>query len=79
MQVLDPVTGIVLTQFFAYEPSFRGGAHVYGYDMTVIRDLAMLEPVKDYAQRHTSTLLAFVAAVEAVRQAASRTSAAGAA
>jgi len=24
----------VLTQFFAYEPSFRGGAHVYGYDMT---------------------------------------------
>ena len=34
VQVLDPVTGIVLTQFFAYEPSFRGGAHVYGYDMT---------------------------------------------
>ena len=42
-------------------------------------DLAMLEPVKDYAPRHTSTLLAFEAAVEAVRQAASRTSAAGAA
>jgi uncharacterized repeat protein (TIGR01451 family)/fimbrial isopeptide formation D2 family protein len=34
VQVLDPVTGIVLTQFFAYEPSFRGGAHVFGYDMT---------------------------------------------
>ena len=34
VQVLDPLTGIVLTQFFAYEPSFRGGAHVYGYDMT---------------------------------------------
>ena len=34
VQVLDPVTGAVLTQFFAYEPSFRGGAHVYGYDMT---------------------------------------------
>ena len=34
VRVLDPVTGAVLTQFFAYEPSFRGGAHVYGYDMT---------------------------------------------
>ena len=47
-------------------------------------DLAMLEPVKDYAPRHASTLLAFEAAVDAVRQAASkadhaRTSAAGAA
>jgi uncharacterized repeat protein (TIGR01451 family)/fimbrial isopeptide formation D2 family protein len=34
VQVLDPTTGRMLTQFFAYEPSFRGGAHVYGYDMT---------------------------------------------
>jgi uncharacterized repeat protein (TIGR01451 family) len=34
VRVLDPVTGAVLTQFFAYEPGFRGGAHVYGYDMT---------------------------------------------
>lgn len=43
-------------------------------------DLAMLEPVKDYAPRHASTMLAFEAAVEAVRQAqTSRTSAAGAA
>ncbi len=46
-------------------------------------DLAMLEPVKDYAPRHASTLLAFEAAVDAVRQAAlranARTSAAGAA
>jgi NifU-like protein involved in Fe-S cluster formation len=42
-------------------------------------DLAMLEPVKDYAPRHTSTLLAFEAAVEAVRQIGARTSAAGAA
>jgi NifU-like protein involved in Fe-S cluster formation len=46
-------------------------------------DLAMLEPVKDYAPRHASTLLAFEAAVEAVRQATlkanARTSAAGAA
>ena len=47
-------------------------------------DLAMLEPVKDYAPRHASTLLAFEAAVDAVRQVTSkvgsgRTSAAGAA
>jgi NifU-like protein involved in Fe-S cluster formation len=46
-------------------------------------DLAMLEPVKDYAPRHASTLLAFEAAVDAVRQAVlrpnARTSAAGAA
>jgi NifU-like protein involved in Fe-S cluster formation len=42
-------------------------------------DLAMLEPVKDYPARHTSTLLAFEAATEAVRQASARTSPAGAA
>ena len=46
-------------------------------------DLAMLEPVKDYAARHASTLLAFEAASEAARQAQAqatpRTSAAGAA
>jgi len=42
-------------------------------------DLAMLEPVKDYALRHASTMLAFEAAVEALRLAAARTSAAGAA
>lgn len=42
-------------------------------------DLAMLEPVKDYPARHASTLLAFEAAVEAVRQAMTRTSRAGAA
>jgi NifU-like protein involved in Fe-S cluster formation len=40
------------------------------------RDLAMLEPVKDYPPRHASSLLAFEAAVEACRQA--RTSTAGA-
>ena len=34
VRVLDPVTGALLTQFFAYEPSFRGGAHVFGYDVT---------------------------------------------
>jgi NifU-like protein involved in Fe-S cluster formation len=42
-------------------------------------DLAMLAPVKDYPARHTSTLLAFEAATDAVRQATARTSPAGAA
>jgi len=46
-------------------------------------DLAMLEPVKDYAPRHTSTLLAFEAATAAAHQAlalqTARTSGAGAA
>ena len=46
-------------------------------------ELSVLAPVKDYPARHTSTLLAFEAAVEAVRTAvqaqASRTSRAGAA
>jgi NifU-like protein involved in Fe-S cluster formation len=42
-------------------------------------DLAMLEPVKDYAPRHASTMLAFEAASEALRLATTRTSAAGAA
>ena len=46
-------------------------------------ELRVLAPVKDYPARHTSTLLAFEAAVEAVRTAvqaqASRTSRAGAA
>jgi NifU-like protein involved in Fe-S cluster formation len=42
-------------------------------------DLSMLAPVKDYPARHASTLLAFEAVAEAVRQAAARTSPAGAA
>jgi NifU-like protein involved in Fe-S cluster formation len=42
-------------------------------------ELSMLAPVKDYPARHASTLLAFEAAAEAVRQAATRTSPAGAA
>ncbi|OXE37220.1 MAG: iron-sulfur cluster assembly scaffold protein [Phenylobacterium zucineum] len=40
-------------------------------------DLAMLAPVKDYPARHASTLLAFEAAVDAVRQATTRTRRAG--
>lgn len=35
-------------------------------------DLALLAPVKDYPARHTSTLLAFEAAAEAVRKAVER-------
>ena len=42
------------------------------------KDLVVLAPVKDYPQRHASTMLAFEAAVEAVR-AASRTTGADAA
>jgi len=42
------------------------------------KDLAVLAPVKDYPQRHASTLLAFEAAAEAVR-AATRTTGADAA
>lgn len=46
-------------------------------------ELAVLEPVKDYPARHASTLLAFEAAVEAVREATratqTRTSRVGAA
>ncbi|MDP3660761.1 iron-sulfur cluster assembly scaffold protein [Phenylobacterium sp.] len=37
-------------------------------------DIAMLEPVKDYPARHASTLLAFEAAAEAVREAMERRS-----
>jgi NifU-like protein involved in Fe-S cluster formation len=43
------------------------------------RDLAVLAPVKDYPQRHASTMLAFEAAAEAIRQASGRTSGADAA
>ena len=43
------------------------------------KDLAVLAPVKDYPPRHASTLLAFEAAVEAVRKAGQRTTGADAA
>ena len=43
------------------------------------KDLAVLAPVKDYPQRHASTLLAFEAVTEAVRSVLARTSPAGAA
>ena len=35
-------------------------------------DLALLEPVKDYPARHTSTMLAFEAVAEAVRNASGK-------
>ena len=43
------------------------------------KDLAVLAPVKDYPQRHASTMLAFEATVEAVRKASARTTGADAA
>ena len=43
------------------------------------KDLAVLAPVKDYPQRHASTMLAFEAAVEAIRKASARTTGADAA
>jgi NifU-like protein involved in Fe-S cluster formation len=42
-------------------------------------ELALLSPVKDYPARHASTLLAIEATAEAVREAQTRTSPAGAA
>lgn len=34
VRVLDPADGSLLTEFYAYESTFRGGVHVYGYDVT---------------------------------------------
>ena len=35
VRVIDPNTGLDrITPFFAYEPNFRGGVHVYGADVT---------------------------------------------
>ena len=34
MRVLDPTTGIVKAQFYAFEVGFRGGVRVYGEDLT---------------------------------------------
>jgi NifU-like protein involved in Fe-S cluster formation len=38
-------------------------------------DLSVLQPVKDYPARHASTMLAFEAAAEAVREALAKTAA----
>jgi uncharacterized repeat protein (TIGR01451 family) len=34
VRVLNPADGSLVTEFYAYEPRFRGGVHVYGYDVT---------------------------------------------
>jgi NifU-like protein involved in Fe-S cluster formation len=64
------VVGATLTELEAARDAFRamlktGGPAPEGR----FADLALLEPVKDYPARHTSTLLAFEAAAEAVRTA----------
>lgn len=67
------VIGASLTELEATRDAFRsmlkaGGPAPEGR----FGDLALLAPVKDYPARHTSTLLAFEAAAEAVRNAVDR-------
>jgi NifU-like protein involved in Fe-S cluster formation len=64
------VVGATLAELEAARDAFRamlkaGGPAPEGR----FADLALLEPVKDYPARHTSTLLAFEAATEAVKTA----------
>jgi len=74
------VVGASLSEIEAARDAFRamlkaGGPPPEGR----FSDISMLAPVKDYPARHTSTLLAFEAAAEAVRNAMARTTPAGAA
>ena len=67
------VIGASLMELEAARDAFRamlksGGPEPQGR----FSDLALLAPVKDYPARHTSTLLAFEAAAEAVRNAVAR-------
>ena len=67
------VIGASLSELEATRDAFRdmlksGGPAPEGR----FADLALLAPVKDYPARHTSTLLAFEAAAEAVRTAVER-------
>jgi NifU-like protein involved in Fe-S cluster formation len=67
------VIGASLTELEGARDAFRamlksGGPAPEGR----FADLALLAPVKDYPARHTSTLLAFEAAAEAVRHAVER-------
>jgi NifU-like protein involved in Fe-S cluster formation len=66
----EHVIGASLAELEATRDAFRamlksGGPAPEGR----FADLALLAPVKDYPARHTSTLLAFEAAAEAVRSA----------
>ena len=74
------VVGASLAEIEMARDAFRAMLRE-GADAPVGRfsDLSMLAPVKDYPARHASTLLAFEATVDAVRQAMARTSPAGAA
>jgi NifU-like protein involved in Fe-S cluster formation len=74
------VVGASLSEIEAARDAFRamlkeGGPPPEGR----FADISMLAPVKDYPARHTSTLLAFEAAAQAVRNAMARTTPAGAA
>ena len=74
------VVGARLSEIEAARDAFRamlkaGGPPPEGR----FSDISMLAPVKDYPARHASTLLAFEAAAEAVRNAMARTTPAGAA
>jgi NifU-like protein involved in Fe-S cluster formation len=78
------VVGATISEIEMARDAFRAMLKTGGPPpMGRFSDLAMLEPVKDYAPRHASTLLAFEATAEACRQAmtraATRTSPAGAA
>jgi len=80
----EKVVGADLSEIEMARDAFRAMLKTGGPPPTGrFSDLAMLEPVKDYPPRHTSTLLAFEATAEACRRAvelkAPRTSRAGAA
>lgn len=65
------VIGASLTELEATRDAFRAMLKADGPPPEGrFADLALLAPVRDYPARHTSTLLAFEAAAEAVREAA---------
>lgn len=67
------VVGASLGELEATREAFRAMLKAGGPPPTGrFADLALLEVVKDYPARHTSTMLAFEAAAEAVRQAVER-------
>lgn len=67
------VVGASLAELEAARDQFRAMLKEGGPPPTGrFADLAMLAPVKDYPARHASTLLAFEAVTEAVREAAAK-------